>query len=73
MEQLRIVPLTMFFVGALLIYSGFSGQKPTDVVRNALQGDGDEKEDLYTPDRNPIYSGVRTYSRPTSYGDRGYF
>lgn len=75
MEQLRIIPLGMFFVGALLMYAGFSGQRPSDIVRNALQNNSytPYEEDLYAADRNPIYAGVKTYERPPRYTDRGYF
>lgn len=81
MEQLRILPLAMFFTGALLIYAGFSGQRPSDIIRNALtagQNNGGQGEDLYAPDRNPLYAGVSTnqpgrYVKPVAYGDRGYF
>lgn len=77
MEQLRILPLAMFFTGALLIYAGFSGQRPSDIVRNALTSGGSQNqgEDLYAPDRNPLYAGVPKtgYVKPVAYGDRGYF
>ncbi|MGE3429262.1 MAG: hypothetical protein AB7I44_21145 [Hyphomicrobiaceae bacterium] len=76
MEDLRILPLAMFFAGALLIYSGFTNQAPSDVVRNALRRNpNNAQEDLYSADRNPIYAGVpiSTYSRPVAYADRGYF
>jgi hypothetical protein len=78
MEQLRILPLAMFFTGALLIYAGFSGQRPSDIIRNALtagQNNGGQREDLYAPDRNPLYAGVPKtgYVKPVAYGDRGYF
>lgn len=81
MEQLRILPLAMFFTGALLVYAGFSDQRPSDIVRNALKsgvGNGGTQEDLYAANRNPIYSGVptrqnATYVQPLQYGDRGYF
>lgn len=75
MEDLRILPLAMFFAGALLIYSGFTNQKPSDVVRNALKRNdmSSNEVDLYAPDRNPLYAGVYTYSRPQQYSDRGYY
>lgn len=75
MEDLRILPLAMFFAGALLIYSGFTNQKPSDVVRNALTRgqSAPDYTDLYAADRDPLYAGVRTYTRPTAYTDRGYF
>jgi hypothetical protein len=85
MESLRILPLAMFFTGALLVYAGFSDQKPSDIIRNALNGGGGNggtgQEDLYAPDRNPYYAGVPRsgvnaaggYTKPYAYGDRGYF
>jgi hypothetical protein len=81
MENLRILPLAMFFTGALLVYAGFSDQRPSDIVRNALKSGvgngGGGQEDLYAPNRNPIYAGVPTsrgtYVQPLQYGDRGYF
>jgi hypothetical protein len=79
MESLRILPLAMFLTGALLVYAGFSDQRPSDIVRNALKGgDGSSggQEDLYAQDRNPYYAGVPTrpgYVKPLPYGDRGYY
>lgn len=75
MEDLRILPLFMFFAGALLMYAGLSGQNPSDIMRNALTGAAPSGDGTvpYSPSTNPVYAGINTYSRPTPYGDLGYF
>jgi hypothetical protein len=71
MEQLRLIPLLMFFVGILFIYAGFIDQSPTDILRGVLSGGNTPQADLYGPNVNPIYAGVTnapanlTYQAPT--------
>lgn len=58
MEQLRLIPLLMFFSGILFVYSGFTDQSPTDIIRNTLNPGGGAGLPTYGPNVNPIYSGV---------------
>lgn len=57
MEQLKLVPLLMFFSGILFVYCGFTNQSPSDVIRGTLNPGGGTLP-TYGPGVNPIYSGV---------------
>ena len=82
MEQLRVIPVFMFLAGIVLVYSGFKGQAPLDIIRNNLGSLGDDnvtatESSPYTPAQygvtsNPYYVGV-AYTRPgTTLGPRLY-
>jgi hypothetical protein len=70
MEQLRLVPLLMFFTGILFVYAGFTDVSPTDILRGVLNPAG-KTQPTYGPNVNPIYAGVTnaganlTYQAPT--------
>jgi hypothetical protein len=70
MEDLRILPLAMFFIGALLVYAGFQDRSPSQIVSDALHGGGNQGkfQPLYGPNTNPVYAGVQTYNSPVPYG-----
>ena len=57
MEQLRLVPILMLFVGILFVYSGLKDQSPSEIIRSVL-GPGNNPPPLYGPNVNPNYSGV---------------
>lgn len=75
MEQLRIFPLTLFFVGGLLLYAGITDRRASDIVREVLQNNARSpvRENLYAADRPPAYAGIMTYSRPSQYSDKFFF
>jgi hypothetical protein len=56
MEQLRIVPILMLFVGILFVYSGLKNQSPSEIIRGVLGPQG--TPDLYGPNVNPMEAGV---------------
>jgi len=69
MEQLRIVPILMLFVGILFVYAGLKDQSPSGIIRGVL-GSG-STPDLYGPNVNPIEAGVTNagvlaYQSPSS-------
>jgi hypothetical protein len=69
MENLRIVPLLMFFTGCLFVYAGFTDQAPSDILRGVLNpGGGDDTNTSYTPTSNTNYNGVTnlTYQAPSN-------
>lgn len=57
MEQLRIVPILMLFVGILFVYAGLKDQSPSGIIRGVL-GSGANSPPLYGPNVNPIEAGV---------------
>lgn len=67
MEQLRIIPLLMFFVGILFVYCGFTDKSPHDVLAGVFLGGQSPQADLYGPNVNPIYSGVTNAPATLSY------
>lgn len=75
MEDLRILPLAMFFVGALLVYAGFQDKSPSQIISDALHGGGtpgSTYQPLYGPNTNPVYAGVQTYTAPLPYNGGNY-
>jgi hypothetical protein len=58
MEQLKIIPLLMFFTGMLFVYAGFTDQSPSTIIRNTLNPANNGGLPTYGPGVNPIYSGV---------------
>jgi len=75
MEQLRIIPVFMFLVGVTMVYAGFTGQRPLDVIRNNLGGltggSGAPNTVPFTEDADPNYvgtSGAAVYYRPSMPG-----
>lgn len=69
MEQLRIVPILMLFVGILFVYSGLKNQSPSSIIRGVLGSGGTPP--LYGPNVNPIEAGVTNagvlaYQAPSS-------
>lgn len=56
MEQLRLLPILMLFVGILFVYSGLKNQSPSDIIRSVLGPQ--TSPDLYGPNVNPIEAGV---------------
>lgn len=69
MEQLRIVPILMLFVGILFVYSGLKNQSPSAIIRGVLGPQSSPA--LYGPNVNPIEAGVTNagvlaYSAPSS-------
>lgn len=56
MEQLRLVPILMLFVGILFVYSGLKNQSPTAIIRGVLGPQNNPV--LYGPNVNPIEAGV---------------
>lgn len=69
MEQLRIVPILMLFVGILFVYAGFKNQSPSAIIRSVL-GSGAATGPVYGPNVNPIEAGVTNagvlaYTSPT--------
>lgn len=69
MEQLKFIPITMFLTGILLMYSGFKGIKPIDVLRQNIGSlDQPGGPNLYTESTNPYYAGVPQYVRPGGMG-----
>lgn len=74
MEQLRIFPLALFFVGGLLLYAGITDRTASQIVREVLLNNSQPiKQDLYAEDRPVFYAGIATYRRPTQYADRFFF
>lgn len=75
MEQLRIFPLTLFFVGGLLLYAGITDRTASDIVREVLSRNApaNTQENLYSETRPPFYAGIMTYRRPVQYSDRFFF
>jgi hypothetical protein len=67
MEQLRLVPLLMFFGGILFIYAGFIDKSPTEILRGVLSGGQQPQPNLYGPNVNPIYAGVTNAPANLSY------
>jgi len=67
MEQLRLIPLLMFFVGCLFVYAGFIDKAPTDILRGVLSPGNNPQPDLYGPNVNPIYAGVSNAPAQLSY------
>lgn len=56
MEQLRLLPILMLFVGILFVYSGLKNQSPSEIIRSVLGPQ--TSPDLYGPNVNPIEAGV---------------
>lgn len=74
MEQLRIFPLALFFVGGLLLYAGITDRKASDIVRETLANNSQSTpQNLYAENRPPAYAGILTYNRPERYADRFFF
>lgn len=70
MEQLRIVPILMLFVGILFVYAGLKNQSPSAIIRGVLGPQGGTQP-LYGPNINPIEAGVTNagalaYQAPSS-------
>jgi hypothetical protein len=73
-EQLRIFPLALFFVGGLLLYAGITDRTASQIVREVLLNNSPGiQQDLYAEDRPPMYAGIMTYRRPTQYSDQFFF
>jgi hypothetical protein len=71
MEQLRIVPILMLFVGTLFVYAGIKDQSPTDILKSVLGGGATSNTGVYGPNVNTNYSGVTNagvlaYNAPSS-------
>ena len=71
MESLRVIPVAMFLTGITLIYAGFKGMKPLDVIRQNLgslsNGAGGQSTTVpYTPDADYNYVGTPQYNSPGS-------
>lgn len=68
MEDLRFIPLLMFFGGVLLIYSGFQNTTPLAMVRNFLSGSNASTGTVpsatvtnpYVATTDPFYAGTNT-------------
>lgn len=74
MEQLRIFPLALFFVGGLLLYAGLTDRTASQIVREVLLNNSPSTtENLYAENRPPFYAGIPTYNRPVQYSDRFFF
>jgi hypothetical protein len=73
MEQLRIFPLALFFVGGLLLYAGITDRTASQIVREVLFNNAAPPQNLYAEDRPPMYAGIMTYRRPTQYQDQFFF
>lgn len=67
MEQLRLVPILMFFTGCLLVYSGFSDKSPTEILKGVLSPVNNPQANLYGPSVNPTYAGVTNAPAILSY------
>lgn len=71
MESLRVIPVAMFLTGVTLIYAGFKGIKPLDVIRQNLgslgNGTGGVSPTVpYTPGADYNYVGTVQYRSPGS-------
>lgn len=75
MEDLKFIPLLMFFTGALLVYSGFANTTPLAIIREFLGSSTMQPDDLYTETTDPFYAGVpiRTYHAPPRGGNPGFY
>lgn len=77
MEDLKFIPLLMFFTGALLVYSGFAGTTPLAMIREFLgtSPSNGQTPDPFGADVEPFYAGVhvRTYQAPPRGGNPGFF
>ena len=71
MEDLRFIPLLMFFGGILLIYSGFQDTTPLAMIRAFLSANttgtvpSATVTNTYTPNTDPFYAGVTTLTPMT--------
>lgn len=78
MESLRFIPVMMFLTGVTLVYAGFKGITPLDVIRGNLgsitSGSGNNVNNgatnspvAYSPTADPNYVGtVPIYRSPGS-------
>lgn len=71
METLRVIPVAMFLTGVTLIYAGFKGMRPLDVIRQNLGSlsDGSSGQGNtvpYTSDADYNYVGTTQYRSPGS-------
>lgn len=73
METLRVIPVAMFLTGVVLIYSGFKGIKPLDLIKQNLGAGGDGGNMAttvpYTPSADYNYVGTNgniAYTSPGS-------
>lgn len=76
MEDLRFIPLLMFFSGALLVYSGFRDTTPLDMIRTFFGNSPSAGQpDSFSEDTDPFYAGVdfRTYHAPPRGGNPGFY
>jgi hypothetical protein len=84
MEQLRVIPVAMFLTGVVLIYAGFQGIRPLDVIRNNLgslstgTSAANSTTVPYTQSTDPNYAGVTVRSTPganygANFGSAGLF
>jgi hypothetical protein len=82
MEDLRFIPLLMFFGGVLLIYSGFQNTTPLAMVRSFLSGSNADTGAIpsatvtnpYAATTDPFFAGtntlgLRTYQPPVNTSD----
>lgn len=58
MEQLRLIPVLMLFIGVLFVYAGFKDKSPSEILRESLGNNANTTGGVYGPDVNPTYSGV---------------
>lgn len=77
MEDLRFIPLLMFFGGALLVYSGFNNDTPLATIKRFL-GQGTATTSTtnpYTSTADPFYVGINTgtYQAPPRAGNPSLF
>lgn len=78
MEELRFIPLLMFFGGSLLVYSGFKNDTPLAMIKRFL-GQGTQAPttgpNSYTTTSDPFFVGINTgtYQAPPRAGNPGFF
>jgi hypothetical protein len=76
MEDLRFIPLLMFFGGALLVYSGFNNDTPLAMIRRFLGQDTTvATTNPYTANADPFFVGINTgtYQAPPRSGNPGFY